>query len=171
MPRLSTTTGPNGRATRLAGAAVLVLCIPCLSFAEAAPPHPIRVSAAYGVGAGSIGYAGSLSLSFQTGHDLFTVHAAGTGVPFVNVGLGDIGLLYGRSTTGRYTNASVAAGLGYTTGRVYGRDVRAIGIPVEANVTLLPCAWVGLGIGAFGNLNLTLPYCGGVLFVKVGKLR
>jgi hypothetical protein len=64
-----------------------------------------------------------------------------------------------------------AAGLGYTSGRVYGRDVRTVGIPVEANVTLLPCAWVGLGIGVFGNLNLALPYCGGVLFLKAGKLR
>jgi hypothetical protein len=152
-------------------AAVLLLCIPCLSFAGTHPRHPIRVSATYGVGAGSIGYAGAVGLSFQTGHDLFAVHAAGTGVPFVNVGMGDIGLLYGRSTADRYTNASVAAGLGYTSGRVYGRNVRTIGIPVEASFTLLPCAYVGLGIGVFGNLNLTLPFAGGVLFLKVGKLR
>jgi len=116
-------------------------------------------------------YAGALGVSFQTGHDLFTARAAGTGVPFVNVGLGDIGLLYGRSSADGCTNASVSAGLSYTSGRVYGRDVRTIGVPVEASVTLLPCAYVGIGVGVFGNLNLTLPFCGGTIFLRVGKLR
>jgi len=150
---------------------VVALCLPCLSYASTAPRHPVRVWATYGVGAGSMAYAGALGVSFQTGHDLFTARAAGTGVPFVNVGLGDIGLLYGRSSADGCTNASVSAGLSYTSGRVYGRDVRTIGVPVEASVTLLPCAYVGIGVGVFGNLNLTLPFCGGTIFLRVGKLR
>lgn len=150
---------------------VVALCVPCLSYASTTPRHPVRVWATYGVGAGSMAYAGTLGVSFQTGHDLFTARVAGTGVPFFGVGMGDIGLLYGRSSADRYTNASISAGLSCASGRVHGRDIRTIGVPVEASVTLLPCAYVGIGVGVFGNLNLTLPFCGGVIFLRLGKLR
>lgn len=136
--------------------------------------NPIRAWAAYGPGLGLLLAAGEVSAGFQTGHHLLTARVAATAFGGFDMGvmlMGDCGLLYGRSTSDRYTNASASVGLSYVSGQLIDRRVRTIGIPLEANVTLLPCAYVGIGVGLFGNINSTLPFCGGVIFLRLGKLR
>ncbi|HTW90637.1 MAG TPA: hypothetical protein VMH22_02910 [bacterium] len=140
------------------------------------PTHgnPTRAWASYGEGLGLLLAAGEVSASFQTGHRLFTARCAATGFGAVDMGwvvMSDYGFLYGVSTADRYTNASASVGLSYVSGQLGDRRVRTVGIPLEANFTVIPCAYFGLGAGVFGNLNFTLPFCGGVVFLRLGKLR
>ncbi len=158
------------------GIPLTVLAAVTVVFAHEEPPgpthrNPVRVWATYGSGFGMLLGAGEISAAFQTGHRLFTARLAGTGFPFLGVAMGDCGFLYGLSTTDRYTNASASVGLSYVSGQLSDRRVRTVGIPLEASFAVLPCAYVGIGAGVFGNLNLTLPFCGGVVFLRWGKLR
>jgi hypothetical protein len=161
------------------GVLVAALAVVTVVFAYEGPPaptyrNPIRSWAAYGPGLGMLLVAGEISAGFQTGHHLLTARCAATGFGGFDMGvvlMSDYGLLYGRSTADRYTNASASVGLSYVSGQLSDRRVRTIGIPLEASVTLLPCAYVGIGVGLFGNVNPALPFCGGVIFLRLGKLR
>jgi hypothetical protein len=135
---------------------------------------PMRAWASCGSGFGMLLGAGEISAGFQSGHHLFTARAAATGFGGFDIGtvvMGDCGVLYGVSTVDRYTNASASVGLSYVSGQLSDREVRTVGIPLEANFTVVPCAYVGIGAGAFANLNSTQPFYGGVIFLRLGKLR
>jgi hypothetical protein len=87
--------------------------------------------------------------------------------------LGEVGFLYGRSTFVRTIPLGISAGVsgvGFSTCPDDDDSCFTVGIPLVAEAS-----WdsrvVGIGAQAFGNLNSKAPYAGGVVFLKLGRLR
>jgi len=106
----------------------------------------------------------------------------------------EIGVLYGRAFQGRFGLASLSAGLGVVTGVRHGaflrhvgsggwifssssydiyeeRTLRTIGIPVDAQLLLVPHPFLGIGLHGFANLNSERSYYGVLLCLSFGKER
>ena len=106
----------------------------------------------------------------------------------------EIGVLYGRAFQGRFGLASLSAGLGVVTGvrhgallyhvgsggwlfssssyDIYEEQVfRTIGIPVDAQLLLVPRPFLGIGLHGVANLNPERSYYGVLLCLSFGKER
>lgn len=134
---------------------------------------------------------GALYASYQTGVHVFSLRTVVVTEVFGDTG-GDVGVLYGRATTGPNSHASFGIGLavvfvdynpdglnlcGLFGSRddcpARGRDenVLAFGVPVEVQLFWRPLAFVGLGVYGFANLNPEAPFAGLALGLQLGDLR
>lgn len=102
----------------------------------------------------------------------------------------DLALLYGRrlkehyGQLGLYTGVSLVSGntrgnlsqtIDYFVNHTYElydeREFITIGLPLMAEVKLIPAKWLGVGIRAYGNLNFQLPYYGFMVTASFGLLN
>jgi hypothetical protein len=148
----------------------------------------------FGAGIGSGGYQGSslltleANLTYRTGHHVFTARAIGAGSfggeggSEVDSGAvtdwGEIGLLYGRGTTVGIALVSGAIGLGWTettrspaTSFDNPRVTRQISIPLEAQLTVAPLRFLGLGFYAGGSVSTHGFDWAFLLHAQLGALR
>lgn len=135
--------------------------------------------------------AGPLYASYQTGVHVFSLRTAAVTELFGDTA-GDLGVLYGRATTGPNGHASFGIGLAavfvdYTPDDLDlcglfgdpddcsedGRNesVRAVGVPLEVQLFWRPLAFVGLGVYGFANLNPEAPFAGVAFGLQLGDLR
>jgi len=99
--------------------------------------------------------------------------------------LWDIGLLLGKMVERRHNLFTFSAGLGYVGGRIRGayipdesgwgglqkmKKLSNIGIPMEIQYIRTTSGNVGIGLSAFGNLNLVRPFGGIALNLHLGQL-
>ncbi len=87
--------------------------------------------------------------------------------------IGELGLLYGRTRSLAWGNASVGAGMsgiGFSACPDDDDSCFTFGVPIVAEAAKSG-KFLGLGIQAFGNLNSKAAYAGAVLFVQVGRLK
>src|SRR5699024_5673407 len=92
----------------------------------------------------------------------------------------DIGLLYGRATSTRTFQFSLAAGLSLVKGEqsvsvnegIAIEEVSPIiGFPIELQANWEPTNIIGLGITGFVNLNRVQSFAGITINLLIGKLR
>jgi hypothetical protein len=130
-----------------------------------------------GLGAGTEDFAGHLSVSYQTGANLFSLRTAATAGIF-SEGFGDVALLYGRATRAlkRY-QASLARGVAVADGCDAGglggcRDRPSVlGFPVEAQAFWRPSKVFGIGLYGFADINHLQSFAGVTLGIQLGRLR
>lgn len=82
---------------------------------------------------------------------------------------GEIGVLYGRTITGRVGHAAISTGLSAV--RPPGcrsPTLGNVGMPVVAEAALRPFPVIGIGLQAFVTLNRLSTYGGVALFVQLG---
>ncbi len=87
--------------------------------------------------------------------------------------LGEVGILYGRSSPVKSFAATLAAGLsgvGFSACPDDDDSCFTIGLPIVAEVSWRS-QFVGIGFQSFGNINPKATYAGGVVFVQLGRLR
>jgi len=87
--------------------------------------------------------------------------------------LGDVGILYGRSSPVKSFDVTLAAGLsgvGLSACPDDDDSCFTIGVPIVAEVSWRS-QFVGIGFQSFGNLNPKASYAGGVIFLQLGRLR
>jgi hypothetical protein len=88
-------------------------------------------------------------------------------------GLGEVGLLYGRTATGPLGHASISAGLAVTMPShcgLAGPRPTVLGVPLSLEAALRLAPVVGIGAQAFANLNGKGSFGGLVVFVQLGWL-
>ena len=134
-----------------------------------------------GFGVGSLGFeAGGFSAGYgfcsQIGKNIFSFQLlyieekSSEDYPFI--GIGDIGILYGRIAKASYGFASISAGISLVQGdRRYGKVFFTVGIPVEAQLFWTPPAFSGIVFYVFANLNKEKSFVGALLCIQIGKLR
>jgi hypothetical protein len=98
----------------------------------------------------------------------------------------DAGILFGRVLSGKRSKVSFAAGLSYVGGLRKGAFISndetwggyyllkkrsSVGLPLEGHLVYLLSNNVGIGITAFGNLNLEKTFFGALLILQIGILR
>ena len=98
----------------------------------------------------------------------------------------DVGALYGRFAKASYGFASVSGGVSYVGGVRRGRllsssgwfsekyeklTFNTVGIPIEGQLFWTPTSFFGIGICGFANMNPEKSFFGGLLCIKIGKLR
>jgi len=120
-----------------------------------------------------------LSVRFQM-TDEFDLHRQSS-----SESLWDIGLLLGKMVESRHHIFTYSAGLGYVGGRLRGdfipdesgwgglqkmKKLSNIGIPIEIQYIRTVSANVGIGLTAFGDLNLVQPFGGITLSLHLGQL-
>ena len=144
----------------------------------AAQPTPVleRFWLAAGVGGGILEESGagfSVDVAHQRGDRLLALHATAVlaGYELSHVS-GEIGLLYGRASTGsgaaRWT---AAAGLSFVQVDISGRRLRnTVGLPISLQGSL-DSPYVGIGMAGFANLNPAEPYAGLLVMLRFGRLR
>jgi len=127
------------------------------------------------VGGGS-GIIGGAGVTQQRGPHLFAIRAmALLEVAGGDIGdsVVDIGLLYGRASTGQgiVGHRSAAAGLSLLDVSLRGpRRRRTLGVSLAAEATANGSV-IGLGLRGFANLNTVRAYAGLVLILKLGRLN
>lgn len=99
--------------------------------------------------------------------------------------LWDIGLLLGKMVKNRHHIFNYSAGLGYVGGRIRGKFIpdesgwgglqkmkklSNIGIPIEIQYIRITSGNVGIGLTAFGDLNVVRPFGGIALSLHLGQL-
>jgi hypothetical protein len=147
--------------------------------------------AAAGVGLGSQGIAGVLSLNFSHREFFYGARVSTTTEfdifgPRPDQSDTDYAVLVGRCVRTRYGFASAASGIGLTTsirrGRLlwsggwfesaeYERIQRmAAGLPIDLKATLHARSF-GLGVNVFAELRPHGSFAGAVLMLQAGKLR
>ncbi len=128
------------------------------------PPREVQ---AFWINVGpAIGGAGGgfhVSASMQINDHLWTGRFVSTEAILGGDTLGDLGVLYGRSTAGRFGLASGAAGLGIVQG-----ETTTIGLPVEIQAYFRPLPFAGLGVTLFGNVNPAQPFAGVAVALQLG---
>lgn len=119
------------------------------------------------------GAAFSVDVAHQRGDRLLALHATAVlaGYELSHVS-GEIGLLYGRASTGsRAARWTAAAGLSFVQVDISGRRLRnTVGLPISLQGSL-DSPYVGIGMAGFANLNPAESYAGLVLTLRVGRLR
>jgi len=98
----------------------------------------------------------------------------------------DAGILFGRIFKNNFGQISISAGLSFvgglkrgafisddeTWGGYYNMKHRAtLGIPLESHLIYMLSRNAGIGITAFGNLNLDKPFFGALLSLQLGIIR
>jgi hypothetical protein len=123
------------------------------------------------------GLAGSLNAAYQFNRHLFSVRATNVGELFGD-NFSDYGLLYGRVLAQTPLFVSVGTGLAYVDGRrsegLFSdpEPVDAtVGVPLEAQVSLRPLRFVGIGLYTFANVNGEESFFGATVSIQIGLLR
>jgi hypothetical protein len=131
---------------------------------------------------------GALFLSYQRGANVFSLRGTGA-VELFGDGIADIGLLYGRTTTGKGRHSSFGIGLAVVTGAyqndgldfcgIFGgpsdcpdtspQGFTTVGIPLEVQLALRG-RYVGIGIYGFANLNPESSFMGATISLHAGRL-
>ena len=131
---------------------------------------------------------GVLYVSSQRGANGFSLRGAGA-IELFGDGIADLGLLYGRATTGGGSYGSFGIGVAVVTGsfREDGLDLcgilsdrddcpdtspqgfTTVGIPLEVQLALRG-RHVGIGIYGFANLNPESSFVGATVSLHVGRL-
>jgi len=100
----------------------------------------------------------------------------------------NFGVLIGRINSKKYSQTSYLVGLGLTTGSRQGKFIReskgwfssdeyemknflTLSIPAEVEFVFKPIKFIGIGLGAFVDLNIVRPSVGARLNISIGKLR
>lgn len=138
-----------------------------------ASPDRFWLSGGAGVGAmEEVGAAFSVDGAFQRGTRLFALHATAVlaGYELSHVA-GEVGLLYGRASTGAGSlRWSAAAGLSVVQVDIAGRVLRnTVGLPIVLQGSL-DSRVIGIGAGAFVNFNGAEPFGGMVVTLRLGRL-
>ena len=168
-----------GIATRLMIALLPVLAaVPCEVVAQVSPTASQSwLFGGLGFGTfGGQGISGVAGLSHQRGRHLFALRATavlGFASNEIDDSVADIGLLYGRASTGqgRVRHLSAVVGLSLVELSLRGASIQhTIGVPVAAEASV-DTSVVGVGLKGFANLNPVHAYAGLVLVLKLGRLR
>ena len=150
---------------------VVLVCHFCAhpaAVAAQAAPQSSSGWLALGIGGGAFAdsdaaYSAVVELAYQRGPHLLALRASGVG-EIDGSDVVDLGLLYGRATTGRgIGHASIAIGLAYV-----GAD--GFGVPLAADASIRTSV-IGVGLKAFANLNNQRSFIGLALVVQLGSLR
>jgi hypothetical protein len=145
--------------------------------AAAQPADPSdRFWVSGGVGFGALEEEVGAGFTFdgvlQRGSRLFALHATAVlaGYELSHVA-GELGLLYGRASTGTGSfQWSAAAGASFVQVDMSGRRLRnTVGLPVAVHGSL-DSRVIGIGAGAFANVNAAEPFGGLVVTLRVGRL-
>ena len=166
--------------------AALVVLMVCAS--TAAEPirgqslEPTGTWVALGLGAGAFSGETSgvmaLEIAHQRGRHLFALWSSIVFEIFDD-SVGDVGLLYGRSTVGGAGSASLAAGLSFVEASIdcpalFSGEVcdngRTVGVPIVASASWRPARFIGLGVRTFLNINSIDPFFGAVAAIEIGAL-
>jgi hypothetical protein len=144
------------------------------------PGRPSGVWLTVGLGAGWVhetAFAGAASLSYRSGASVLVWRATAVAELFGD-SMWDTGLLYGRATRTRVSEAWAAVGVGLADGTrsssLFGQEHQlssVVGIPLEAHVTWTPASWFGLGLYGFADVNHAQSFAGVALGVELGLLQ
>ena len=119
-----------------------------------------------------VGAAFTFDAALQRGPRLFALHATAVlaGYELSHIA-GELGLLYGRASTGAGSfRWSAAAGLSFVQVDITGRRLRnTVGLPVAVQGSL-DSRVIGIGAGAFVNFNGAEPFGGMVVTLRLGRL-
>ncbi len=136
------------------------------------------LNAGWGIGTtfGNGSAALTVGLSIQFNKHLFTLRAYRVAEVFDN--FYDIGLLYGRATSTRSFQFSLAAGLSLVKGEqgvrvsegISVEEFSTIGIPIELQANWELTNFIGLGITGFANLNPAQSFAGITINLLIGIL-
>ena len=129
-----------------------------------------------GLGFGTYGLAGGLSLSFQIGHFILTPRVAGTAeILMEGDDVFDFGLTVGYSTkkprpVGYF---SIAGGISYVTGmsRSSYESVSTVGFPIDIQIFVTPLSFAGIGFQGAADINSQRSFWCLLLCLQIGKLR
>lgn len=127
---------------------------------------------------------GALYLSYQRRANVFSLRSTGA-IEIFGDGIADVGLLYGRATTGTVRYGSFGIGIAFVTGSYeedeicfpIGSDFNCeepqgfttIGIPVEVQLALRGRN-IGIGVYGFANLNPESSFVGATISLHAGRL-
>jgi hypothetical protein len=171
-------TRPLSQAGELEALLRRVAAMPSLAAQGRGAPWRLWGAAGLGSAGGGNeeGVAAVGQVVFQKAPHHVAIRAVGILDPFDpgTCGMGDIGVLYGRMTTGRVGHAAVAAGVAATDAP--GCDVGpgtsqwTVGVPIIAELALRPMRLVGFGLQGFANANSRAHFGGVAIFVQLGWL-
>src|SRR5262245_28616821 len=136
---------------------------------------PPRFWLSPGIGVGHVGEAGGalvMDLGYQQGVHRFALHStAVVGGYELSHLAGEIGLVYGRASTGRGARQwSAATGLSFVQVDISGEQLtNTVGLPVTAEASL-NSANLGIGVRGFANLNTAHSFGGLALILRLGRL-
>lgn len=137
-----------------------------------------------GVGAGSVGTAGIISLNFQFGEQILTL-GHHSNFQLFGSDFWDIGVIYGKQLSNKGTIfTSVGAGLSIVGGtrRTEGLSLFSqgppprpinltLGIPLEMQFIIRPSSAIGIGVCGHININKENPFAGLTLCLQFGKIK
>jgi len=154
----------------------VLVAVPCEVVAQVSPTAS-RSWLFGGLGVATLGESGLSAvagLSHQRGRHLFALRATAV-LGFTDNDLQDsvvdIGLLYGRASTGQARGRHLSAVVGLSLIELsLSERQHTIGVPVAVEGSV-DTPFVGIGLKGFANLNPVLPYAGLVLVLKLGRLR
>ena len=128
-----------------------------------------------GAGVGALGEVGAgfvVSAAYQRQAHLVVLHSAAVlaGYELSHIA-GEIGLLYGRASTGRSAaQGSVAIGLSVVQVDIAGNELRnTVGLPLAAEASV-NAPGVGIGLRGVANLNTARSYAGLTVILRLGRL-
>jgi hypothetical protein len=143
-------------------------------------PGGWRLWAAFGLGFGGSakgeGAAVVGELVFQRSPHHLALRATGIADLFdpASCGMGDLGVVYGRTAIGSLGHATVGSGLALTSADRCdgsgGSRGAGLGVPIVAEVALRLAPVVGIGLQAFANVNPRASFGGVVVFLQLGWL-
>jgi hypothetical protein len=129
-----------------------------------------------GAGLGRLDEAGAglmVDFAYQKGAQLFALHSTAVvgGYELGHIA-GEIGLIYGRASTGRGARQwSAAVGLSFVQVDISGEVFEnTVGLPITAEASL-NSPNVGIGLRGFANLNPARSFGGLALVLRLGGLR
>jgi hypothetical protein len=133
-----------------------------------------------GLGEDEGGISGGISLSYQTGSNLFSIRGVENeefkldlfGYSGPPEKIWDVGVLYGRIAKASWGLASISGGVGIV-GVSDDEEITSyhLGIPLESQLFWTPISTMGIGIYGFANLNFEKSFVGALACVQIGKLR
>ena len=144
--------------------------------------RPVRVWVAGGIGgagANSTGGMGALGqLAVQKAPHQVTVRGLLAVDPLsdgTSNGVGELGILYGRTATAPFGHVSLSTGLAVVglescprSRGSSGASCQTVGMPIVAEAAFQPFEILGLGVQAFANVNSKTSYGGAVIFLQLG---
>ncbi len=163
-------------AKRSTVALTLVICALASAAGTEAHAVPARSYSWCGFGLGAAypsAVGGVLSFARESRNRVWMGCIGGGGVLMAEPFVTEFAALYGLTYRRWWTMSSVAAGVSIVSGQGWGeyRTRWSVGVPVEAQFSLLPLRCVGLSVGLHANINPILTIVIGTLGIKVGNLR
>jgi len=171
--------GPGRRGRRFLSWIALAMALSAsvagsdVSAQPVSPPSRLWFSGGAGLGSvGEAGYAFAIDIGYQRGAGFFALHSTAVlgGYEFGQVA-GEIGMVYGRASTGRGARQwSAAAGLSFVQVDISGVEfANTVGLPITAEASL-NSPNVGIGLRGFANLNPSHSFAGLAIVVRLGRL-